>query len=61
MVSNCEQRLRGRKPGAVLGLIIVAGFLFLLLANCATWREHETLQTERLLSAAGFQPRLAEC
>lgn len=60
MISNCEQRLRGRKTGAALGLIIVAGLLLFLLVSCATWREHETLQTERLLSAAGFQLRLAD-
>ena len=60
MIPRSERRAPGRAPGAMLGLVIVAGLLLLLLASCATWRERENIQTERLLSAAGFQMRFAD-
>ena len=43
----------------VVGVLVLA-WVVAALAGCATIRRHETLDTEQLLSAAGFQMKLGD-
>lgn len=40
--------------------VVVLAALVIALGGCATIRRHETLNTEQVLSAAGFQMRLSD-
>jgi hypothetical protein len=55
----CHSRL-ARFPGkttAVLGTLCILG---VAISGCAAIRNHEAIQKERLLAAAGFQMKLAD-
>jgi hypothetical protein len=60
MLRTTEKMVRRRNTGGILSLIVISSLLFLLFSSCATLQKRENIQTERLLSAAGFQMRFAD-
>lgn len=62
MMTNNDFHTAGRQTntGRILSMIAICGLLGFFLTGCAAMRARENMQTERLLSAAGFQMRFAD-
>ncbi len=61
-MSSREKSVAGWIPraGHATGIAAVLVTLGIALAGCAAYQNHQAIQTERVLSAAGFQTKLAD-